>query len=99
MSTTTTLPKVPETKQLHGKADEKPHKMKPQTERVLNWLLKNGSITQLQASNMLGVGRLASRIWELRNWHGVAVDVDMVERINRFAEKVHVAKYTLALPA
>lgn len=43
-----------------------------QTDQVLEYLQKNGSIDQLRAFKDLGIMRLGARIWDLRN-AGVAV--------------------------
>jgi uncharacterized small protein (DUF1192 family) len=40
--------------------------MKPQTQQVFEHLKRKGSITQMQALRLYGVGRLAARIGELR---------------------------------
>lgn len=70
-------------------------KLKPQAKRVLNHLQKRGSITSNEALSMYAVSRLASRIFELRD-AGYAINTQMVERYNKYTEKVHIAKYTLA---
>lgn len=38
-----------------------------QTDQVLEYLQKNGSIDPLRAFNELGILRLGARIWDLRN--------------------------------
>lgn len=43
-----------------------------QTDQVLEYLQKNGSIDPLRAFNELGILRLGARIWDLRN-AGIAV--------------------------
>lgn len=50
---------------------------KTQRELVLEWLQKHGKITSLEAMMELGVGRLASRIWELKE-EGYPITMTMV---------------------
>lgn len=50
---------------------------KTQCELVLEWLQKYGKITSLEAMMELGVGRLASRIWELKE-EGYPITMTMV---------------------
>jgi len=95
MPHTTTTTKTPSTAPLHGENAAEQRKMKPQNVRLLKFLENKGSITQMEALNMLGIGRLASRVWELRNWHDVPIATKNVERINRYNEKVYVAQYVL----
>lgn len=66
-----------------------------QTDRVLDYMDKFGSITQLQALADLGVMRLASRISEIRNVRNIPVKKTMVSTRNRFGEKVSFAEYSL----
>lgn len=40
--------------------------MKPQCHEVLKYLKRHGSITPLAAQTMLGISRLASRVYDLR---------------------------------
>lgn len=47
-----------------------------QTDQVLEYLQKNGSIDPLRAFNELGILRLGARIWDLR-----AAGVDVVGEI------------------
>lgn len=65
-----------------------------QNKRILDYLSKHGSITQLEALNSLGVMRLASRISDLRRqgW-SIVSKVDTVE--NRFGEKCRIKRYSL----
>lgn len=50
---------------------------KTQCEMVLEWLQKHGRITSLEAMVELGVGRLASRIWDLKK-EGYPITMTMV---------------------
>lgn len=68
--------------------------LSPQCQRVLNHLEKRGSITAHEALKMYGIMRLASRISDMRK-EGYDIRTEMVERYNKYAEKVYVAKYTL----
>ena len=63
-----------------------------QEQRVLNYIRENGSITQLEALNELGVMRLASRISSLRK-QGFNIVGESVTVQNRFNEKCHIKKY------
>ena len=66
-----------------------------QTQRVLDYMHENGSITQLEALNELGVMRLASRISDLRR-RGCLIESEMVEVKNRYGETCRVKKYFLS---
>jgi len=65
-----------------------------QVERVLAYLKRHGTITENEARGELGVGRLASRIDELRKG-GWDIQTEMVKGVNRWGEKVRYGKYTL----
>ena len=54
-------------------------KQKTQHDLVLEWLQKHGRITSLEAMVELGVGRLASRICELKK-EGYPITMTMVYR-------------------
>ena len=62
--------------------------------RILQHLEKNRSITAIQALEMYGCFRLASRIYDLKK-RGFTIEKEMVERVNRYNEKVLVAQYKL----
>ena len=66
-----------------------------QCNRVLAYIEKHGSITQLEALMELGVMRLASRISNLRK-SGYEIDCEWVEVTNRFGEKCRIKSYSLA---
>ena len=69
-----------------------------QAERVLDYINEFGSITQFDAFRDLGVMRLASRVSELKK-DGIPV-VSKVEAVkNRFGEKCHIKRYSLAVGA
>jgi len=66
-----------------------------QCERIMSFIVLNGSITQKDAMNDLGVYRLASRIADLKR-EGYNIQKEMTEVINRYGEKCHIARYSLA---
>jgi hypothetical protein len=67
-----------------------------QANRVLDYMRENGSITQLEALNELGVMRLASRISDLkRQGYPVVSNIEAVK--NRYGEKCHIKRYSLAV--
>ena len=65
-----------------------------QNDRIIDYMERFGSITQLEALQDLGVLRLASRISDLRSL-GVPIESEMVEVKNRYGEKCHVKRYRL----
>ena len=65
-----------------------------QTERVIEYMKRNGSITSRQAFIELGVQRLASRIHEIRE-AGIKVSSEMVTVPCRDGSKARVARYWL----
>jgi len=73
-----------------AKVDHKP----TQNERIIDYMNRFGSITQLEALRDLGVMRLASRISDLRS-RGVPIESEMIEVKNRFGEKGHAKRYRL----
>ena len=65
-----------------------------QRQRVLNYMHHYGGITQFEASEHLGILRLASRVSELKKM-GYPVKSKRVIVINRFGEKCRVSRYWL----
>ena len=65
-----------------------------QTDRVLDYLKRHGTITDTEARGELGVARLASRIDELRKG-GWDIQTEMVQGQNRWGDKVRYGEYTL----
>ena len=65
-----------------------------QESRILDYLAKNGSITQLDAMNDLGVMRLGARVYDLKE-HGHNIVTVMVEDVNRYGELTRYARYYL----
>ena len=66
--------------------------MQVQTQRVLAYIDKHGSITQDEAKEALGVARLASRIWDIRA-SGIEIQKELVTGKNRFGEPTRYARY------
>lgn len=65
-----------------------------QNEKVLKYMERFGSITQLEALSDLGIMRLASRISDLKK-HNYKIKKEMVKSKNRFGENVQFARYSL----
>ena len=63
-----------------------------QNDRILEFICENGSITQLEALQELGVMRLASRISDMkRQGHNIISDTVPVK--NRYGEICHIKRY------
>lgn len=67
-----------------------------QAERILQYMEKFGSITQIEALQDLGCMRLASRISDLKK-RGIPIKREMVGVKNRFGETCYVSQYSLAV--
>ncbi len=65
-----------------------------QCDRVLEYLKRFGSITQLEAIRDIGCMRLAARIADLRE-KGYGIGVRMKTEKNRYGNKVSFAEYYL----
>lgn len=78
---------------MDGKTTEN-NKRPTQCERIIDYLHRFGSITQLEALSDLGCLRLASRISELRK-QGVDIKDEMQMVKNRYGEKCYIKKYSL----
>ena len=65
-----------------------------QCERVLKYMQDFGSITQIQATADLGIVRLPSRIFDLKQ-AGFEIKKQMIKSKNRYGETVHFAEYSL----
>jgi hypothetical protein len=75
-----------------GKVDHKP----TQNDRILDYINRFGSITQIDALKDLGVMRLASRISDLRRLgYPIVSDIETVK--NRFGEKCHIKRYSMGV--
>lgn len=65
-----------------------------QNEKVLNYMVKFGSITQIEALSDLGIMRLASRISDLKK-QDYKIKKEMVKSKNRFGDTIQFARYSL----
>ena len=65
-----------------------------QNARILEYIEKYGSITQLEAISEIGVMRLASRISDLRK-KGYNIVSDTVKVMNRYGETCRIKRYSL----
>lgn len=65
-----------------------------QAQRVLDYMRVFGSITQLEALNVIGVMRLASRISDLKR-RGYPIDSKMITVKNRYGESCRIKQYSL----
>lgn len=73
-----------------AKVDHKP----TQNQRILDYIKRFGSITQLEALQDLGIMRLASRISDLKRLgHPIVSEMETVE--NRFGEKCYIKRYSM----
>lgn len=72
------------------KVDHKP----TQNERILAYIERFGSITQLDALQDLGIMRLASRISDLKSL-GHPIVSETISVKNRFGEKCNIKRYRL----
>ena len=64
------------------------------TEKVLNHLKENGSITSLEAIDLYGATRLSAIIFNLRN-RGYNIETIDLPFVDRFGTKSHYGKYVL----
>lgn len=65
-----------------------------QNERIIEYMNKFGSITQLDALKDLGVMRLASRISDLRK-RGYQITSTIQQVKNRFGETCYIKRYSM----
>jgi hypothetical protein len=65
-----------------------------QCERILKYMETFGSITTMEAFNVLGVTRLSGRIHDLRQ-RGYDIESETIESENRYGDKVRYYKYFL----
>ena len=73
-----------------GKVEHKP----TQNQRILDYIDRFGSITQLDALRDLGVMRLASRVSDLRSM-GYPIESKREAVKNRFGENSYINRYTI----
>ena len=67
-----------------------------QTQKILEYIDKFGSITPLEAMRDLGVMRLAARIQDIEH-QGVPINSVIETGVNRLGEKTHYARYSRAV--
>lgn len=65
-----------------------------QAERVLEYMMEFGGITQLEALRDLGVMRLASRISDLKKM-GYPIHSETISVKNRYEEDCYIKRYSL----
>lgn len=65
-----------------------------QKNMVLAHFNENGTITSMQAIREYGITRLSSIIFDLRE-EGYNIETEIIEVLNRFGKKCHVAQYRL----
>lgn len=65
-----------------------------QNGRIIDYLTRHGSITQLDAMKDLGIMRLGARVFDLKE-RGYNIQTVMVEDLNRFGEPTRYARYYL----
>lgn len=65
-----------------------------QCDRILDYMLRFGSISTYEAFNDLGVTRLASRINDLKDI-GFVINSEFETRKNRFGDSVSYKRYRL----
>ena len=66
-----------------------------QQDRILDYIKEFGSITSLDAYRDLGITKLTTRISEMRR-DGIKINGKSETTKNRFGEKCHFYRYTLA---
>ena len=69
------------------------HKPK-QNQRILDYIAKHGSITQIEALNKIGVMRLASRISDLRRLGYPIISTTETVK-NKYGEKCRIKRYSM----
>ena len=64
-----------------------------QTQKILDYIDRFGSISTMEAFMDLGITRLAARIHDIEH-QGVEIDRKIETATNRFNEKVHYTRYS-----
>jgi len=82
-------------------AKAKRKKVRSQADKVIEYLNRYGSITQRDA-NMLGVYRLAARVYDINNsmdpkYAGIHIIAEPDEELNQDGELVKFARYRLTV--
>lgn len=65
-----------------------------QHDRIIEYMVENGSITSMEAFSKLGITKLSTRISELIR-RGVPIEKKMVSGINRYGVTTKYARYKL----
>ena len=65
-----------------------------QCEKVVEYMIRFGSISTMQAFFDLGITRLASRVYELKQ-RGYVINSETRTRKNRYGETTHYSVYSL----
>lgn len=65
---------------------------KSQCTKIIDYMNRHGSITQLEAANAIGCYRLSARIYDLKD-HGYAIRKIMCVKKNEEGNTVQYAKY------
>lgn len=68
---------------------------KTQNEMIYEHMKKHGSITSMEAFELYGITRLASRIHDLRNIYGVRIVSDSITKKNRSGKLVSYSRYRI----
>lgn len=66
-----------------------------QIKKIVDYINEHGSITDNQAVRRLGVGRLASRIWDMKQL-GYSIDKKTIKVRGRDGSASYVARYSWA---
>ena len=69
-------------------------KVMSQKEMVLQYIQRNGSITDMEAADEIGCRRLSGRVFELRQ-EGYPIITKWVSCKNRYGKTVRYGEYTL----
>lgn len=64
-----------------------------QIDKIVNYINEHGSITDRQADRRIGVGRLASRIFDMKQ-AGYRVKTERIRVRNRDGSFSHIARYS-----
>ena len=71
-------------------------KVPTQCERVIEYIIRFGSITRAEALMDLGIANLPAVIDDLRHKHGQNIITEEVEGLNRYEQKITYARYKFA---
>jgi hypothetical protein len=69
-----------------------------QVEQVLQYLKDFGSITTFESYEQLGITRLPSRIWDLKQ-QGYQIEDEVVTKKNRYGKTINFKRYKLKSPS